>query len=236
MASPSRRIGILGGTFDPIHRGHTDVAEAAQQHLALQSVYFIPANIPPHRPQAVASSFHRFAMAAFAIADHASWRMSDIELRAERMSYTSETLRRFHHDGFAPGELFFITGADAFAEIAMWRDYPSILDLTHFVVVSRPGHPVSDMRRTLPDLSSRMIGPSDKYSSQATSIILIDAQTADVSSTAIRRLIANGESIAGLVAPNVEQYIDQHGLYRSSGSAAGDMNHSLDSAAGRLHG
>jgi len=236
MASPSRRIGILGGTFDPIHRGHTDVAATAQQALALEAVYFIPANVPPHRPEAIASSFHRFAMAAFAIAGHSTWRLSDIELRAGGTSYTSETLQRLHHDGYASGELFFVMGADAFAEIAMWRNYPAIFDQAHFVVVSRPEHPVTDVARRLPDLSARMIRPGEKSPSYPTSIILIDAPTADVSSTTIRRRIASGQSITGSVVPGVEQYIEQHGLYRASGSSTVIGNHPLDSTAGRLHG
>src|SRR5438552_60204 len=120
MKAP-RRIGILGGTFDPIHRGHVDVAAAAEQALELTELAVIPANIPPHRPQPLASGYHRFAMAAMAIAGRPAWRVLDVELHDPRLSYSSTTLRRFHADGFAPCELFFITGADAFLEIATWH-------------------------------------------------------------------------------------------------------------------
>jgi nicotinate-nucleotide adenylyltransferase len=154
------------------------------------------------------SSYHRFAMVALAVAGRPRWCASDIELKSAEASYTSTTLRRFHADGYSPDELFFLTGADAFAEVETWRDYPAILDLAQFVVVSRPGFPVGELRRRLPSLVDRAI--------------LIDAPTADVSSTSIRRRIAARESIAGLVPPGVRQHIDQHGLYATM--------------SGRLHG
>src|SRR5947209_8259882 len=135
-----RRIGILGGTFDPIHRGHLDLAEAAERRLALTEVLVIPSNIPPHRPQPAASSCHRFAMVALAIVGRPHWRVSDIELAAgSAPSFTVTTLDRLHADGYAPTELFFLIGADAFADIDSWRDYPAILDRAHFAVTSRPG-------------------------------------------------------------------------------------------------
>src|SRR5512138_3639286 len=110
-----RRIGIMGGTFDPIHRGHVDAALAAESALQLQRVLLVTANVPPHRPQPAASSFHRFAMTSMAVAGHARWRASDIELRHYARSYTAFTLRKFHERGYAASELFFIIGADAFA-------------------------------------------------------------------------------------------------------------------------
>src|SRR5262245_64525818 len=133
-----RRIGLLGGTFDPIHRGHLDLATAAEAALHLMEVLVLPSNIPPHRPQPVASSHHRFAMAAMAIAGRRGWRALDVELQRAAPSYTADTLQRFHASGFAPSELVFITGADAFLEIATWHDYPAVLDRAHFAVVSRP--------------------------------------------------------------------------------------------------
>src|SRR5438876_8783637 len=119
----SRRIGLLGGMFDPIHCGHLDVGSAAERALNLTAMLVIPSNIPPHRPQPVASSHHRFAMAAMAVAGRDGWRAVDLELREDVASYTytSDTLRRFHAAGFAPSELVFITGSDAFLEIATWH-------------------------------------------------------------------------------------------------------------------
>jgi nicotinate-nucleotide adenylyltransferase len=212
-----RRIGLLGGTFDPIHCGHLDLGRAAESALGLTDVVVLTANVPPHRPQPHASSHHRFAMAVLAITGCDRWRASDLELQRGGASYTSVTLRRFHELGFAPTELFFITGADAFAEIETWKDFPSFLDGTHFVVVSRPGHPVSTLTTRLPALTGRMTRSLDADSRPATSIFLIDADTADVSASAIRRRAATGGSIAGLVPPAVLQHIERHALYAEPG-------------------
>ena len=209
-----RRIGILGGTFDPFHRGHSDVTQAACGVIDPMRVVVIPANVTPHRPQPVASAFHRFAMAALVVADHPGWSVSDQELRIDEPSYTSTTLRRFHERGYSPAELFFLLGADAFADIENWKDFPELLDLAHFVVVSRPGSPAGELPGRMPALASRMVRPPLNGAAEGTpSIILIDADTADVSSTAIRRARAEGRSIAGMVDRCVQQHIEQHGLY-----------------------
>lgn len=210
-----RRIGLLGGTFDPIHMGHLDLATAAQAALGLEQVVVIPANVPPHRPKPLTSSFHRFAMVSLAVAGRQGWRASDVELRHEAPSYTATTLRRFHERGYEPRELFFLIGADAFTIIATWRDYPALLDRTHFAVVSRPGFPVAGLRDRLPELTPRMVDAGGDAPSTP-SIILIDAVTADVSSTAIRARLAAGEPIDGMLDPRVQQHVEQHGLYRAA--------------------
>src|SRR4029077_13527212 len=120
----TRRIGILGGTFDPIHCGHLDLGASAQAALGLQRIFAITWNIPPHRPQPVASAYHRFAMVAIAVAGTSGWRAADLELRSETRSYTSTTLARFHERGYPASDLFFVIGADAFAEIGTWHNYP----------------------------------------------------------------------------------------------------------------
>jgi nicotinate-nucleotide adenylyltransferase len=209
-----RRIGILGGSFDPIHCGHIDVAEAACRAIEPLRVVIIPANIPPHRPQPIASPYHRFAMAALVVATRPSWSVSDVELRVQSPSFTSSTLALFHERGYKPSELFFLLGADAFLDIGKWKDYPQILAAAHFVVVSRPGSPAGELPARMPELAPRMIRPPlTDVNEQTASIILIDADTRDVSSTAIRRARAEGKSIAGLVDRSVQQHIEQHGLY-----------------------
>lgn len=232
-----RRIGILGGTFDPIHRGHTDVADAACNSIQLTRLLVIPANIPPHRPQPFASVYHRFGMAALAVAGRAGWSVSDLELRTDTPSYTSATLERFHERGYAAAELFFLIGADAFAEIGSWKDYPQILDYAHFVVVSRPGCPADELAHRLPLLASRMVWtPLDQIAEMDPSIILIDGETADVSSTAIRRARADGQPITGMVDPLVQQHIEQHGLYRPMTPGRRKADGPPAASAGRLHG
>jgi len=216
---PARRLGILGGTFDPIHAGHMDAGHAATLAIGLDRLVVIPSHIPPHRPQPLASPFHRFAMVSLAVGGNAGWRGSDVELRTEAASYTSATLSKFHERGYAAAELFFVIGADAFADITSWKDYPGILDRAHFAVVSRPRFHVNELPARLPELKPRMVqAPLDELSQVETVILLIDALTADVSSTAIRERVAHGVSIAGLVPPAVQQHIEQHGLYTPMGS------------------
>src|SRR5574340_779134 len=140
-------IGVLGGTFDPIHVGHLDAADAARQALSLDRVLVVPASDPPHRPDDPrASVFHRFALVSLAIADRPTFLASDLELQQPGPSYTSLTLQRLASLGYEPSNLFFIVGADAFAEIATWYDYPALLDRAHFAVVTRPGVPPGTVR------------------------------------------------------------------------------------------
>jgi nicotinate-nucleotide adenylyltransferase len=226
MNDDGRRVGILGGTFDPVHYGHLDAGAAAQAALGLGEILVLPSNIPPHRPQPVASAYHRFAMVAMAIAGRQGWRALDLELREGARSYTSDTLERFHAGGFAATELFFITGADAFAEIATWKNYPALLDLAHFVVVSRPG---------IPAFAQATAAERDARQS-STMIFLIDAVTTDVSSSAIRQSRARGESIAGMVAPAVQRHIEQHALYEDATPINEIGSPAIGRRAGRFDG
>jgi nicotinate-nucleotide adenylyltransferase len=216
----SRRVGILGGTFDPIHVGHLDVALAAQDALNLERILLVPSWQPPHRAALpVASPFHRFAMTALAASTADAFEASDLELQAPAgPSYTIDTLARLHIDGLAPEELFFLTGADAFAEIATWKGYPHLLQHAHFVVVSRPGQPAGDIRRRVPALAAHMHDASERArdGDALPSILLVDRATRDVSSTAIRHARAEGRSIHGLVPEPVERHIVRHRLYAAS--------------------
>ena len=211
-------IGLLGGTFDPIHCGHLDVAHAALHALSLDKVLLIPSRTPPHRHAPQATNAHRLAMVRVAIADAPGLEVSTIELDAAGPSYTSATLDRFAQSGVDTHTLCFITGADAFAEIPTWHQYPDLLDRCHFAAVTRPGMPVEQLRTRLPRLASRMISVSANQpyatSSQA-SIFLIDAQTAPVSSTEVRLLIVRGASVKGLVPDAVAAYIGAHRLYHT---------------------
>jgi nicotinate-nucleotide adenylyltransferase len=232
-----RRLGILGGTFDPVHVGHMEVGDAACKALGLTEMVLVTSNVPPHRPQPLTSAYHRFAMVAMAVQGRPDWRAADLELRYATPSYTSRTLDRFHDRGYQAAELFFVIGADAFVEIESWRDYPTILEAAHFAVVSRPGWSIARVSERLPHLTSRMVTqPAEARSSSIPLIILIDAPTSDVSSTAIRERLAAGDSIAGMVPAGVQQHIEQHGLYTSTTRGRRAADAQQGSPAGRLHG
>jgi nicotinate-nucleotide adenylyltransferase len=217
------RVGLLGGTFDPIHLGHLETASAARRALQLECVYVLPSNVPPHRAQQpAASSHHRFAMTALAVNGIDGLRVSDLELSIPGPSYTAETLTRFSDaTGLAVSQIFFITGADAFAEIETWYRYPDVLDLANFIVVSRPGFPVDVLRHRVPGLERRMIdasatnteASSQERAASSQRIFLVNATTPDVSSSDIRQRLFAHRSITGLVPATVERHIQQHGLY-----------------------
>lgn len=231
------RIGLLGGTLDPIHLGHVETAKEARVALGLEQVIVLPSRVPPHRLlQPVASRYHRFAMAALAVNGVDGLAVSDLELCAPGPSYTADTLTRFRESsGLPASQIFFITGADAFAEIATWHRYPDVLDLAHFVVVSRPGFSAETMRERLPGLRERMVRvpgsgfqvPGSGFGVRGLrSIFLVDVLTPDVSSTEVRRRIASGQSLNGLVPAAVERHILQHGLYiKASGVSTANHLH-----------
>jgi nicotinate-nucleotide adenylyltransferase len=216
-----QRIGILGGTLDPIHLGHVEAAVAARRAMNLDRVIVLPSRVPPHRQhQPLASPYHRFAMAALAVNPIDGMMVSDLELRAPGPSYTADTLTRLQGLGLTALQIFFITGADAFAEIATWRRYPAVLELAQFVVVSRPGDPVATMRGRLPQLADRMREDTGAGGHDGkTSIFLVDAPTPDVSSTEIRRRLREGGTLWGLVPAAVEAHILRNGLYVNNPAA-----------------
>jgi nicotinate-nucleotide adenylyltransferase len=200
-------IGILGGTFDPIHLGHLEAAKAVFHALSLDRILLLPSRTPPHRgTEPEASSFHRFAMTAMAAAERHRMVASDLELQREGPSYTSITLERLHAEGHEPSQLYFILGADAYSELASWHDYPRLLDLSNFVVVSRPGFAITKVQ--------------PKTSTTGTGVFMVVADTPDVSSTEIRRRVAAGESIDGLVCRSVLEHVQRHRLYAPAGAPA----------------
>jgi nicotinate-nucleotide adenylyltransferase len=206
------RIGILGGTFDPIHDGHLAVATAARTALGLETVQLAPARVPPHRTGPLVSIYHRFAMVALAAESHASLRACDLGLDSTEPSYTGSLLDAFERAGHTASQMVFIIGADAFADIATWRYYPAILDRCHFAVVSRPGLSVTALPARLPALAGRFSEPAAGWPGSAR-IFLIDSPTPDVSSTGIRARARTGASLEGLVPAPVARYVRRHGLY-----------------------
>lgn len=202
-------LGVLGGTFDPIHNGHIAAGLRAQDALQLDRVMLVPSHIPPHRGVG-ASPAHRLAMAELAALGQHGWTASDIELKREGPSYTFDTLTEL---GGGRWQKFFIIGADAFAEIATWSRYPAVLELAHFAIVARPGTTLDSLQKRLPDLAERMTTPEAFRPAAAPRVILIQAETPDVSSTTVRRRVRDGQSIRELVPETVASYIATRRLY-----------------------
>ncbi len=220
-----RRVGVLGGTFDPVHQGHRAVGLAAAQALALDEVRLVPSRVPPHRPVGPrASEHHRFAMAALVVKEEPAWTVSDTEVRRAGASYTFDTLNELHRDGLSATQIFFLIGADAFADIATWSRFPAVLDLAHFVVVARPGVTLADVRARVADMAPRMVLPADLAARTSAGIALLNVATPDVSSTDVRARAAAGQSLSGLVAAPVERYIRRHGLYGSRSTMVGALH------------
>ena len=212
----SRRVGILGGTFDPIHYGHLDAAAAARTALALDEILIVPSHDPPHRPASPhATAFHRFALAALAVDGLDGYHVSDMELRRSGPSYTIATLRELHDAGWAPSQLFFILGADAFAEIATWHRFPGVLDAANFAVVARPGATLEAAIDCVPDARARL----------GRTVFPVPTDTRNVSSTAIRARLAARQSIDDLVPAAIARHILAHNLYGAVNDLHGQEQH-----------
>jgi nicotinate-nucleotide adenylyltransferase len=223
-AARGRRLGVLGGTFDPIHFGHLDAADAARRALDLTEVLFVPSHDPPHRAaDPHAPDAHRFAMVALAINGCPAYRVSDLEMRRGGNSYTADTLRSLHAAGWQASQIFFILGADAFAEIATWHEFPAVLDAAHFAVIARPGTTPERAAARTPALSGRirpLATSADR--SPETGIVLVEAVTRDVSSTSIRGLLTAGQAVDHLVPASVARHIAAHHLYRTDDELHGE--------------
>jgi nicotinate-nucleotide adenylyltransferase len=210
-------LGVLGGTFDPVHNGHIAAADVAQRVLDLDMIMLVPSLIPPHRQDPVgATSEQRFAMTQLAAGGRLRWVASRIELDREGPSYTYDTLVELR-EGLQSTQIFFILGTDAFAEIATWSRYPAVLDRAHFVVVSRPGITLDSLRERVPSAfeSHPPCAPSRlrDLGSEETRVILVESNTPDISSTDIRRRVRAGQPLSGLVPDTVAEYIRAHRLY-----------------------
>lgn len=219
-----RRLGVLGGTFDPIHFGHLDAADAAWSALALDELRFIPSHDPPHRSlDPRASAFHRFALVSLAIEGRRGYRACDIELARQGPSYTADTFRALRAEGWAPFQIFFIIGADAFAEIATWREFPEVLDAANFAVIARPGMTLDMAFNRTPELRPRVRErPQEVADNSKTGIHVVTARTRDVSSTMVRSRLADRQSIGDLVPPSVAHHVFEHQLYGAVGSLHDD--------------
>jgi nicotinate-nucleotide adenylyltransferase len=212
------RIGILGGTFNPIHLAHLRIAEEVRETCTLDQVLFIPAATPPHKELAGNTSFvHRLAMVEAAIADNPAFVASDLEGRRGGKSYSVHTLELLHQQ--APGhDYFFIIGMDSFLEITLWKDYQRLFELANLVVAARPGFTGDDPLLLLPvAIRGRFCydsGAKKLRHDSGTSVFFVEETQLAISSSGIRRLIAQGRSIRYLVPEAVYGYILNEALYR----------------------
>jgi len=210
------RLGIIGGTFDPIHMGHLRIAEKIFKELELEKVYFIPGALPPHKNREPITPFNdRLAMTRMAIQDLSSLEALDLEGRRQGLSYSIETLREIRRLFQPEPELFFIIGIDAFLEIKTWKEYKRLFDYTNFVIINRPGFPPEELEPFVLSLELGFQREGDNRFVIPSGNILIhhDATLMDISSTRIRELMAAGQSIRFLVPESVRSYILKKGLY-----------------------
>lgn len=219
------RIGIFGGTFNPIHQGHLAIAEEVQKTLGLDRTLFIPAGRPPHKKgRRVLPAKHRLEMVRLAIQGRPGLEVSDLEIARPGKSYTIETVKALERK-FPKGTAFYlILGLDAFLEFSTWRSPEDLMARCHIVVVSRPGFRFSDLTRLdfLGRLDPRLLVDLDKgrrslYEgppSPATRLILIRVTAHDVSATQIRDHLSGGKRFKNLLPPLVESYIINHNFYR----------------------
>jgi len=212
------RLGILGGTFDPIHYGHLRLAEEVGESLNLEHVYLIPAALPPHKGQRRVSAFsQRLEMTRIASAESPRLKVLDLEGRREGFSYSIETLKIFHEIVHPDLDLHFVLGMDAFLEIETWKDFRNLFNYAHFVVIQRPGFPSDVLESFLLTLGvnfrkkdqegNRFLSPSGYE------VISMEATLMDISSTKIREKVAAGKSIRFLVPEAVRSYIHMNRLY-----------------------
>jgi nicotinate-nucleotide adenylyltransferase len=190
------RIGVMGGTFDPIHHGHLVAASEVAQSFDLDEVVFVPTGQPWHK-KTVTSAEHRYLMTVIATASNPRFTVSRVDVDRIGTTYTIDTLRDIHA-AHPDAELFFITGADAVAQILSWKDYDELWELAHFVAVSRPGHVLNVSGLPAQDVS------------------LLEIPALAISSTDCRSRVNRGHPVWYLVPDGVVQYISKHHLYRST--------------------
>jgi nicotinate-nucleotide adenylyltransferase len=213
------RVALFGGTFDPVHNGHLRMAVEVLEGLGLPRLFLVPAAQPPHKPhRPVTPAAQRFAMAQAAVSGIEGLSVTDVELRRDGPSYSLLTVREVQ-DANPGSDLLFIVGADAFSEIATWHRYGELLGACDFLLLPRPGTPPEESFP--PGVRIEKEGDGC-YSLRGRSfrlpggrrLLCPDLPALDISSRSIRDKVRRGRSIRGLVPPEVERYIHDHGLYR----------------------
>jgi nicotinate-nucleotide adenylyltransferase len=225
-------IGLFGGTFDPIHRGHSGLADAAQEQFQLSRIYFVPANIPPHKQKRPLASFaHRYAMVALSSSDNKAFIPSLLEAPPEdhkstQANYSIETVRRFKRSLRKSDRLFFLIGIDAFREISTWREPEALFRECEFIVASRPGYSLADVANALPESlrpAPSVTKPFQKQPAKGDLVLtgatvhLLESVHHDISATKVRDAVAAGKSLGKYLDTRVADYIKKTGLYKAGG-------------------
>jgi nicotinate-nucleotide adenylyltransferase len=236
-------IGLFGGTFDPIHRGHLALARAAREHCKLARILFVPANVPPHKQREPLSAFaHRYAMVALATMNDKEFSPSVLESPEEleevdsrrrekrnnlslKPNYTIDTINRLRQACKKADRLFLLIGIDAFKDIAQWHKSEELFRECEFVVASRPGYSLADVANALPPRlrpRKEVTQPFHKQAATGSLVLsgvtvhLLDGVHQPISSTAIREASAAGKPLTRFVEPSVADYIKKMGLYRTA--------------------
>jgi nicotinate-nucleotide adenylyltransferase len=214
------KIGLFGGTFDPIHWGHLRSAEEVSETFALDRIYFIPAAVPPHkRGQTTTPARHRLQMVRLAVAKNPKFSVSTAEIARAGVSYSIDTIREFAAS-VKPGDaLYFIIGLDAFREIGTWKDFADIFPLCNFIVTSRPGSKERDPLKGTGVAVKKLFCYDFKLKSyrheSGTRVYFDELTDIAISASEIRNLVKQGKSIRYLVPFGVESYIRRNALYRN---------------------
>ncbi len=236
-------IGFFGGSFDPIHRGHVALAQAAANRYSLRQVLFVPANVPPHKQKHPLTAFiHRYVMVALATQDERGFVPSLLEApqvatthagtaalgcpaehSSAAVNYSIDTVRRLKQTLKKSDRLFFLIGIDAFRDVAKWREARALLAECDFIVASRPGFSLRDVAESLPEDSrppAAVTRPFHKQPAKGDLVLpgvalhLLEGVHQSVSATAIRAAAAQGKPLARWLDPRVADYVRKHGLYR----------------------
>ncbi|MDK2799413.1 MAG: nicotinate-nucleotide adenylyltransferase [Clostridiales bacterium] len=198
------QVGIMGGTFDPIHYGHLVTAEAVRAKFSLDHVIFVPSGNPPHKiDQKVTDKNHRYLMTLLATATNQYFKVSRDEIDREGYTYTIDTIKNFNIQFSGKAKFYFITGADALNEILTWKDAESLLQMCEFVAATRPGYKYEELFRDIEYLTIN-------YNSK---IHLVEVPSLAISSTDIRERVKSGQPIKYLLPESVENYIYKNSLY-----------------------
>ena len=221
-----KKIGLFGGTFDPVHHGHLAVGRAALRQLGFATLYFIPASSPPHKPDQLITPFaHRVAMLRLAVLGEPRFVVSDIEGLRSGPSYTIDTLLQFRRNLGPEADFYFIIGLDAFADLTSWKRYEELLRRTSFVVIARPSHGCRTVAQVVaesfPDYQQEARGIWGRQGSNR--IYALEMEPVPVSSSMIRARLRRGEAIDDLSPAGVVDYLQRNRLFSAAEKKGGEI-------------